>query len=372
MHIRPFRLFPKLFVWMLVISLLVLGTWTVSAQNNFWSCPAEFAGQTLNVYNWTTYIAEDTISNFERMCGVTVVYNTYASDSDMLEELRQGNPGYDIVVPSNSNVSLMLEEGLLQQFGFRFNHSSIPNFDNIAPQFIDPPYDVGNGYTVPYQWGTIGIGYNRTTIGHDITSWEEVFNGTARVAWLDENRAMLGFALLMLGDDPNTSDPAQVDAAAQYLIDHSANVVSIAPDTGQDLLIAGQADIAIEYSGDIFQIIGSCNCDDYRYAIPDEGAQLWTDNLAIPVNAPNRPLAEAFINYILNPQVGADISNYTAYASPNQAAIDQGLINEAYLTNPGIYPPPNVMDNLFYNVSDSTLEQLYSAAWDRVRAAVGR
>lgn len=347
---------------------LLIGGLTVSAQTDFWSCPERFSGQTLNVYNWTTYIAEDTISNFERICNVTVIYNTYASDSDMLEELRQGNPGYDVVVPSNSTVYLMLDEGLLQ----RINLFSLPSYENVALSFQNPPYDPLNEYTVPYQWGTIGVGYNRTVVGRDLTSWEAVFSSEYRVAWLDEYRPMLGFALLMLGYDPNTAVAAQVNEAAQYLIDHSDNVVAIAPDTGQDLLEAGQADIVVEYSGDIFQLIGSCNCDDYRYFIPSEGAQIWTDSLVIPAGAPNPALAEAFIDYILYAQVGADISNYTAYASPNQAAIDGGLINDVYLNNAAIYPPEDVISRLFYNVSDAELEQLYSAAWETVRTAVGR
>ncbi len=338
------------------------------AQAAFWSCPNGFAGQTLNVYNWTTYIAEDTISNFERICDVTVVYNTYASDSDMLEELRQGNPGYDVVVPGNSTVNLMLEENLIQPIDF----SNFKNKDNISSDFLNPPYDPEGRYTVPYQWGTIGVGYNRTAVGHDITSWEDVFNYTGRVAWLDEYRAMLGFALLMQGDDPNTDDSAKITAASQYLQTHSANLIEIAPDSGQDLLANRQADIVIEYSGDIFQVIAGCECDDFRYVIPDEGAQVWTDSLAIPVGAPNKRLAEVFIDYMLNAQVSADISNYTAYASPNGTAITEGLVNDEYLNNPAIYPPSEVVDNLFYNVADASLEERYSSVWDALRASINR
>jgi spermidine/putrescine transport system substrate-binding protein len=363
MHIR--RVSILLFV-------LLIGSLSVSAapndQTSFWTCPSDFAGQTLNVYNWTTYIAEDTISNFERICGVDVVYNTYASDSDMLEELRQGNPGYDVVVPTNSTVYLMVEEGLLQRLDF--NH--LPNYRNIADQFHNPPHDPDNAYTVPYQWGTIGVGYNRTAVGHDITSWDDVFNYDGPVAWLDEYRVMLGFALLMLGDDPNTADVDEVNEAGQYLFNHSENVAEIAPDTGQDLLASGDVDIAIEYSGDIFQLIASCECDDYRYVIPQEGAQIWTDSLAIPTGAPNKRLAEQFIDYILYAQVGADIANYTAYASPNQTAISEGLINDEYLTNSAIYPPDDIIANLFYNVSSAELEQTYSGVWDGLRSALGR
>lgn len=351
----------------LLFVIVVALTVPAAAQTDYWACPTEHQGQTLNVYNWTTYIAEDTISNFERLCGVTVNYNTYASDGDMLEELRAGNAAeYDVVVPSNANVYLLIAENLLQ----RLNFSHIPSFAHIGERFQNPPYDPGNIYTVPYQWGTIGVGYNRTALGRDISTWDDIFKVNARVAWLDEARPMLGFALRVLGFDPNTSEFTEIAQAEQYLIDHAANLVAIAPDTGQDLLAAGQADIVVEYSGDIFQLIAACGCDDYRYIIPDEGGQIWTDNLAIPVGAQNKALAEVFIDYILNPQVNADISNYTAYASPNQTAIDEGLIYGDYLSNTAIYP--SAVENLFYTVTDTLLDETYGAAWTRIHNAVGR
>ncbi len=133
-------------------------------QNGFWTCPAGLSGQTLNVYNWTTYIAEDTISNFEELCGVTVVYDTYASDSEMQEALEQGNTaGYDVVVPTDSTVYVMVAENLFRPLNFEH----IPNFANVSPQLKNPPYDPNNQFTVPYQWGTIGIGYNKNKSGQN-------------------------------------------------------------------------------------------------------------------------------------------------------------------------------------------------------------
>lgn len=341
----------------------------VSAQSDFWECPHAVAGQTLHVYNWTTYIAEDTISNFERLCDVTVEYATYASDSDMVDELRAGNEArYDVVVPTDATVYGMTDEGLLQPL----NRSQIPNASNVSSQFNNPPYDPNNQYLAPYQWGTDGIGYNRAKIGRDLTTWDEVFNYDGTVAWIDEPRIMLGIALKVLGLDPNTTDPAQIQQAGQYLIDHSANVTAIAPDTGQDMLAARQADIVIEYSGDIFQVIADCQCEDFAYAIPSEGSVIWIDSLAIPVGAQNPTLAQVFIDYILYPQVGADIANFTAYGSPNQAAIDENLIESQYLDNPAIYPDADVQSRLFFIQSNATMEQLYGAEWERVKAAVGR
>ncbi len=339
-----------------------------SAQATSWTCPDGYAGQTLHVYNWTTYVAEDTIQNFEKLCDVKVVYDTYPSDDDMLARIRQGNPGYDVVVPSGVTVYLMAQQGLLEPL----DKGMIPNVANLDPTFTDLPYDPGNVYTVPYQWGTVGIGYNVTRVGHEITSWQDLFDYAGPVSWLDDVPAMMGVGLLLTGHDPNSADPKDVADAKQYLVDHGQNVVYINQDDGQEVLARGEADIVVEYSGDIFQLMDECGCDDYAYVIPSEGTNFWVDNLAIPVDAPNKALAEVFIDYLLDPQVGADISNYTAYGSPNQAAKDQGLIDPDYLSDPGIYPNAETQNNLFYATQDAEREQLLNDAWDEIKIYVGR
>ena len=333
-----------------------------------WSCPEGFSGQQLNVWNWTTYIAEDTIQNFEELCDVSVTYDTYPSDDDMLARLRQGNPGYDIVVPSGTVMYLLVGEGLLEPL----EKDNIPNLANVDPAFLDLDFDPGNQYSVPYQWGTIGIGYNTEAVGEDITSWEQMFDYDGPVSWLEDIRAMMGVALLMLGHDPNTSDPEEVAAARDYLIENGSNVTYINQDDGQEVLARGEADIVVEYSGDIFQIIDECECDTYAYVIPEEGTNFWVDNVAIPAGAQNKALAEVFIDYLLDAQVGADISNYTAYGSPNRAAIEQGLIDAELLENPGIYPSDETLENLFIAVQDSELEQVYNDAWDEVKIFIGQ
>ncbi len=333
----------------------------------FWTCPPQFAGQTLDVYNWTTYIAEDTISDFEQLCGVSVNYNTYASDTDMMDCLEKKSCAYDVVVPTDSTVYLMVADGLLQPLDM----SQIPNFANVSANLKNPPYDPSNVYTVPYQWGTVGIGYNKTKVGHTISSWDEMFKYTGPVAWLDDDRAMLGIALKILGFDPNTSDSNQVAQAERYLQNNSANLKVIAPDDGQDRLFKGEEDMVVEYSGDIFQIISDCKCDDFAYVIPKEGTRIWVDNLAIPAVAKNKALAEVFINYVLDAQVGADISNFTAYATPNQASLDGGLIDEQYRNNSAIYPDTTTLQNLFFIKSDPSLAPIYDQDWAQLRTALG-
>lgn len=338
-----------------------------------WTCPEGFEGKTLNIYNWSTYVAPDTISNFQEACGVEITYDIYGSGDELLSRLRQGNPGYDLVVPPDQSIEIMVAEGLLEPLDL----SLIPNFANLSPNLVDRSFDPGNQYSIPYQWGTIGIGYDRNKVGKDIVSWNDVWDYAGPVAWLEDKRPMLGVALIMLGYDPNSTDEAQIQEAKNYLIEKGANVVSIAGDDGQEQLIRGDVDIAVEFMGDIFQVISQCEEDsacekDIQYVIPEEGANIWIDNMTIPTGAEDIELAHAFIDYILDPNVGASISNYTAFATPNQAAIDGGLIDEVLLTSTAIYPPEESMTNLFSVAPNLDFEFLYSDAWDEVKISLGR
>ena len=334
-----------------------------------WTCPEGYEGQTLSVYNWSTYIAEDTIANFEELCGVTVVYDVFESNEALLSRLRQGNPGYDIIVPTDYMLQIMIEEDIVQPL----DRALIPNFEHLADNLIGTPFDPENEYSVPYQWGTVGIGYNQTATGEEIASWQQLFDYEGNVAWLEDTRVMLNLGLITLGEEANADSVEQVEMARDQLIANGGNVVAIAADDGQVLLERGDADVVVEYSGDIFQIIDSCECDDFVYVIAEEGGNLWVDNLAIASGAPNPALANVFIDYILDPQVSADIANYTAFGSPNQTSIDLGLIDEDLLSNPGIYPTDEIRERLYFSeILPLDVEQAYTDAWDEVKIMLGR
>lgn len=365
--------------------LLILGVGTTAlAQDEAWVCPEGFEGQTLNFFNWATYIAEDTIPNFEAACGVTVVSSFFGSNEEMLQILRIGNPGYDLIVPSDYGVSVLAAEELIVPL----NKESIPNIENVTPSLLNLDFDPENQYSVPYQWGTVGLGYDVNAVsevlgeGAEVSSWEVLFTyPERRVAWLDDPRIMFGIALDYLGYDVNTTNLDELEEAKNLLIEAGKlNVLSIAADNGQELLATDQVDLAVEYMGDIYQISSACAEDaeacgtEYAYAIPSEGTNVWIDNMAIPAGAPNQPLAEVFIDYVLDAQVGADISNYTAYASPNQTAIDGGLIDEVYLNSPIIYPTAESMENLWSLVGftdNPDVEQAYNDAWTDVKLEIG-
>lgn len=333
-----------------------------------WQCPAGYAGQSLSVANWPQYFAEDTLANFETACGVTLNYEEYLSNEQLLERLRAGGAAYDVVVPTGYAVSAMIRDGLLQPL----DHAQLPNLANIRPALLDAEYDPGNRYSAPYQWGTIAVGYLTEQFPDGLRSWRQVWAHDGPVSWIEDQRMMFGFALILLGHDPNTEDAEQIAEAGAYLQQRSGNLFAIATDDFRALLSSETVDIALAYDGHILSLIEECACDTYAYALLAEATGVWVDNLAIPADAANPALAMAFIDYLLDPQVGADISNATAYASPNQAAIDAGLIDEELRQNNPGYSAASADIHFFSIVERSARqEQLYHEAWQELLRAIG-
>ena len=357
---------------MLVAAVLLLAV-PLSAQNADeadapqieWTCPEGFAGQTLSVYNWSTYIGENTIADFEALCDVTDIYDVYDSNEALIARLRQGNPGYDVAMPSDYAVAIMIRDGLIQPIDLE----RVPNFANVAERWTGLFYDPDNEYSVPYLWGTFGVAYNVNRV-EPITSWFQVFEHNGPVAWVDDSRSMIGIALKLLGYDPNSEDADEIAEARDFLIENGRNVVAIAADDGQALLARGEVDIALEYSGDILQIIEDCDCDDFAYVIPDEGGIVDIAAMVILNNAPNPDLAHVFMDYILDPLVSADMVAFTGYPTPNEAA--KALLDDDILDDPLIYPDDEAVDQMWFNQDVDDAEQDYNDAWDEIKIFTGR
>ncbi|NJL94699.1 MAG: spermidine/putrescine ABC transporter substrate-binding protein [Anaerolineae bacterium] len=359
-------------LWMGLIGVLWLATGAVGVRaqgdDTAWTCPAGFEGQTLRILSFTQYIGEEVAPRFEELCGVEVEYDSTDSSEAVLLLLRERTAPYDIIVPSGDILERMINEELLHEL----NLENIPNLTNVSEQFLDPPYDPGNRYSVPYVWGITGVGYNIEAVGEEITSWEQVFDYAGPVAWQDDVRSMIGIALIMLGYDVNTLDEAELAEARDYLIENSDNVVYVAGDDGQVVLEQYVVDIAIEYNGDIVQLAADCECDEFRFAVPQEGSIIYVDNVAVPADSPNPELAEAFIDYLLDPHIGAENINYIAYGTPNQAALDAGLVDEAMLNDPAIYPDDATLATLRFTVDVLEQETAYAEAWSEVLLALGQ
>lgn len=322
----------------------------------------------LNVYNYSTYIDPAVITEFEQKFKAKVQYDTFESPDDLYAKMKAGNPGYDIVFPTDYLVTIMGKEGILEPL----NHNKIPNIKNIDEKFINPPFDPDNKYSLPYQWGTMGLGYNLKKTGKDLDSWQEIFNPKykGRVAFTDEMRMMMGAVLMYLGYDPNTTNPEEINKARDFIIEHKDNIAAFAPDTGQVLLDQGQVDIAVEWSGDVFQVMEEN--PDLRYVIPKEGTIIWVDTMAIPTGAQHKDLAEKFINFLLEPDVSAKNSNFIKFGTPNKISVEKALINKSEINNPAIYPPPEVFKKLKFIQDVGETTRLYDEAWTEAKLGVGK
>lgn len=320
----------------------------------------------LNLYNWTTYMDPAILDAFEEEYGVTVVEDFFGDNEELYAKIQAGNPGYDVIVPTDYMVEIMVSEGLLAEL----DHSKVPNISNVDSSFADPVYDPRLAHCVPYQWGTIALAYNFEAVGKELDSWDVMFSGESagRIAWLagssHESRAVLGVTLLYLGYDPNTTNPEEINEARDLLIATKDDVVGYLPDTGQESLLAGDVDIVFEYGPDIFLIAQEGWGGTFRYVIPREGAIVWADNLCIPTGAPHPELAHKFIDFILRPEIGAQLSNYIGYSTPNAASLP--LIDEALREFPGLYPTEEEKARLHFIRALGEAEALYDAAWNEL------
>jgi len=316
----------------------------------------------LNFYNWTDYIAASTIPNFQKETGIKVTYDNYSSNDELFAKMSSGSTGYDIIVPTDATLVKMKHANLVEPLDL----SLIPNVVNLDERFRTAAYDPGNKYSIPWQWGTTGIGFDKTKVGGAVTDWD-AFNLPAvkgQSSYLDEARDAFAMALFALKKDPNTINTSDLDEAKNYLIDLKKKIKSITSDY-QDPLKSGELLLCQAYSGDVFQI--QADKPNIEYIIPTSGAFSWVDSMAVPKGAPHPGNAEKFMNYILEPKVGAALTNYVSYGSPNKAAIP--FIHKDILDNPLIFPSQAALAKLPFQKDIGEDELKYSDRWTEVKTA---
>ena len=320
----------------------------------------------VNFYNWDTYIGETTLDDFKGTSGVEVKMDLFADNEELFAKLKAGNPGYDVIVPSNDNVERMISAGLLMPL----DHSKIPNFaTNVQDAFKDTAFDPGRKYSMPYMWGTMGFGYRKSRVDGVPDSWKWMLDSdrySGRISVLSEMTAVLGVTFKYLGHGMNATDPKVVKQAEELLIKQKPHIKVFAPDNGQDLLLSGEVDIAMEWNGDILQVMAED--PDLSYVVPKEGSVVWEDALAVPTGAPHPENAHAFINYILDADAGAKIADFIQYATPNAAA--KALLSDEYRNNPAIFPPDDVLavcEPVVFQGPD--VVRMFDETWTRIQAA---
>jgi spermidine/putrescine transport system substrate-binding protein len=316
----------------------------------------------LNVYNWSYYIGEHTVSDFEKKNNIKVNYDNYANNEELLAKLQLGAAGYDVIFPSDYMVKILGKQGLLKEL----NMDNIPRFKNIISRFKNPPYDRGNKYSIPYLWGTTGIGVDTSKVKNFDYSWDLLFDERfeGKISMLDDIRFGMVPALKKLGYSINTTNPKELEEAKELMIQQKKIVKAYTSDTYINLLKSGEIWIAYGYSGSIFQ--AASENPNIIYFIPKEGTNIWVDNMCIPKTAIHSYSAEIFINYILDGQVHANISNTTLFANANEKA--SPFIKKHIITNENIYPDDNTLHKCEFleDVGKNTI--LYDKTWTEIKS----
>ena len=314
----------------------------------------------LNIYNWSDYIAEDTISKFEAETGIDVTYDVYDSNEVLEAKLLAGNTGYDVVVPSmNPFMARQIDAGVYREV----DKSKLSNYGNLDDALLKraAQHDPGNKYAVPYMWGTTGFAYNVNMIEErmpdaPVDSWDMMFDpdvvskfADCGVTFLDAPAEVFPAAINYIGGDPDTTDTAWIDKALEQLMKVRPYIKYFHSSQNINDLANGDICLAMGWSGDMFiakdRAAAAGEGVEIRYVIPQEGAVMWFDMMGIPADAPHPNNAHKFIDFILRPEIAADISNYVWYANANEAALP--YVDEEVRENPAIYPPPEVKENLF-------------------------
>jgi len=329
--------------------------------------PASATGEEkkLNFFTWADYIGETTLDDFKAATGIEVKMDLFATNDDLFAKMRAGNPGYDVIVPSNEFVTRMIEAKMLMEI----DQKKIPNLVNIGPEWRDISYDPGQAHSVPYTWLVIGIGYRKSKVQNIPDSWKYVFDSdeyAGRIAMLSEAADVFRLGFKYLGKSVNDFSPELLKQVEDMLIKQKKNIKVFHDDNGQDLLVSGEVDLVVEYNGDIAQRMQEDQ--DIDFVVPKEGSLLNTDNLCIPVGAPHPENAHAFINFILDAENDKKITETIQYPTPNLAA--KALMDDAYKNSPAVYPSPEVLSRCEYGrFTGAEIAQAFEAAMTRVRAA---
>jgi putrescine transport system substrate-binding protein len=345
---------------------------------------ASWAGEkVVHVYNWSDYIAPDTLENFQAATGIKVTYDVYDSNEVMEAKLLAGGSGYDVVFPTAQPFAeRQIKAGLYK----KLDKSKLGNYGNLDPAILKPLQtpDPGNEHVVPYMWGTSGIGYNidkvKALLGNDAPTdtWALIFDPAIAsklagcgISVMDDEMEGMSAALMYLGKDPNTTDAKDFEAAVELFQKVRPYIKYFHSSQYINDLANGDLCVAHGYSGDVLQARDRAdeagNNVHIAYTVPKQGAILWIDVMAIPTDAPHPDNAYAFINYLLKPEVIAAISNEVAYANANKAAT--GLIDEAVRDDPGVYPPEDVKQRLVtIGTLPDKVQRLKVRAWTRIKS----
>jgi putrescine transport system substrate-binding protein len=339
------------------------------------------SARVVNVYNWSDYIDPKVLEDFTKETGIKVQYDTFDANETLETKLLAGKSGYDVVVPTGYFLERQIKAGVFQ----KLDKNKLKNLGNVWPEVAGrlAAYDPGNQYAVNYMWGTTGIGFNakavRDRLGPDakIESWDIVFkpDNLAKfkecgIHMLDSADDIIPAALHFLGLNPGSTDPKDLEKAAELLTKIRPLVRKFHSSEYLNALAGGEICLVVGWSGDIKQAqkraAAANNGVEIGYSIPKEGAQMFFDNLAIPKDASHVAEAHAFIDYLLRPEVAALNSNLVAYANGN--LVSQKFIDQSILDDKSIYPDASTMSHLYtVGARDQKTQRLINRLWTKIK-----
>jgi spermidine/putrescine transport system substrate-binding protein len=321
------------------------------------------AGQkaTLHYFTWSDYVGEDVMREFEQEHDVNVVVDTFSSNEELLAKLQSGATGYDVALPSDFMVSIMARQGLLAELDLE----KIPNIKLLAERFQRIPADPDHRYSVPYLWGTVGIGYDAERIVPPPASWNVLWDPRykGRISMLNDQREVFGAALRLTGHSVNATDEAAIEAAKAKLLSQKALVKTYTSDRYDQMLVSGEVALAHGWGGAVARAMAER--PSIRYVIPREGASLWADCLVVLRSSRQKELGLTFINYLLDAKVAARTTDRILFASVNRDA--RALVRQAVRDNPAVYPPETDLDRLEWMTDVGEAIRLYDRAWTELK-----
>jgi spermidine/putrescine-binding protein len=334
------------------------------------AAPPVVTSKQLNIYAWSEYIPQELLDAFAKEYKIKVNYDTYASNEELLAKLQAGKTDYDVIIPSDYTVGIMIAQKMLEPVDL----DHIPNFVNVDDQFKNPSYDPGNKYSVPYQWGSVAIAVNTAKVTKPISKyadlWDPTFKG--KLVVLDDEREIIGMALLVLGYDKNSTDPAQLEAAKQKLIALKPNIKLFDSDSPKTALLSGEAVAGVVWNGEAS--LAHQENPKIDYILPEEGMGVWYDNLAIPKGAPHKDAATAFLNFVLRPDMSILITKGFPYSSVNKAALEllktqDPAAYKQYMDFPATNPPADAVKkgHIIIDVGDAT--KLWDKVWTEMKGS---
>jgi spermidine/putrescine transport system substrate-binding protein len=314
----------------------------------------------LSVYHWFEYIPQELVDKFEAETGIDVTIDTYDSNEAMLASLKAGRLGqYDVAVPGDYMVAIMAKEGLLDEIA----PGELANIGNVLPEWMEVPFDEGRRHSIPYQWGSTSFAVNRDVYPGDIATTDIIFDPPAelrgRINVLDSQGEVLALASLHLGIPQCSSDRGQLQALNDLLLSAKEHWASFGSDIAKDVLVSGDAAAGMIYNG--FSAKARNEGANVEYAYPVQGHIVWMDNVVLLKDAPNRANALRFMDFLLEPENAAAVTNYAQYTA-GVAGVEP-FLDPALLASPEQNPPEGATPGVFIEVCDEETQRLYDAIW---------